>query len=69
MQNSPFEGVADIEREEENPQLCAEYTPFIYLYLRQQEQEQFIRKDFLKVNKTLSNVSGLNLLLEVHTCS
>jgi len=61
-------GVADIEREEENPQLCAEYTPFIYLYLRQQEQEQFIRKDFLKTCLVTGKMRAvlLDWLIEVH---
>ena len=43
-------GVHDIDAEdEENPQLCTEYAPLMYAYLRQLEKDQPIRKDFLKV--------------------
>ena len=45
-----FSGVLDIDAEDaENPQLCTEYAPLMYAYLRQLELEQPIRKDFLKV--------------------
>ncbi|XP_023320467.1 G2/mitotic-specific cyclin-B1 isoform X1 [Eurytemora carolleeae] len=62
-------GVHDIDAEdEENPQLCTEYAPLMYAYLRQLEQDQPIRKDFLKnchVNGKMRGVL-LDWLVEVH---
>ena len=45
------EGVLDIDGVEEdqmNPQLCVEYAPAIYSYLREVEEGLSIRKDFLQ---------------------
>ena len=45
------EGVLDIDGLEEdqlNPQLCVEYAPAIYSYLREVEEGLSIRKDFLQ---------------------
>merc|ERR1712168_825863 len=45
------EGIANIDVSEENcrnPALCAEYTPFLYSYLRQMEHKLAIRKDFMQ---------------------
>ena len=45
------EGVVDIDGVEEdlmNPQLCVEYAPAIYSYLREVEEGLAIRKDFLQ---------------------
>ena len=45
------EGVLDIDGVEEdqmNPQLCVEYAPAIYSYLRGVEEGLSIRKDFLQ---------------------
>jgi len=62
-------GVPNIDDEtEENPQLCAEYAPFMYSYLRQLETEQYIRKDFLKnchVNGKMRAVL-IDWLISVH---
>merc|ERR1712198_463106 len=62
-------GVPNIDDEnEENPQLCVEYAPFMYSYLRQLETEQSIRKDFLKnchVNGKMRAVL-IDWLVEVH---
>ena len=44
-------GVLDIDGVEEdqmNPQLCVEYAPAIYSYLRGVEEGLSIRKDFLQ---------------------
>ena len=44
-------GVPDIDRQdEENPQLCAEYVPHMYAYLRELEGNTAIKQDFLKVS-------------------
>ena len=42
-------GVLDIDalEDQNNPQLCVEYAPSIYTYLRQVEDGLSIRKDFL----------------------
>jgi len=62
-------GVPNIDDEnEENPQLCVEYAPFMYSYLRQLETEQSIRKDFLKnchVNGKMRAVL-IDWLISVH---
>jgi len=62
-------GVPNIDKEDENqPQLCAEYVPFTYSYLRQLEQEQPIKKEFLKnchVNGKMRAVL-IDWLVEVH---
>merc|ERR1712200_308142 len=66
------EGVVDIDGVEEdlmNPQLCVEYAPAIYTYLRGVEEGLSIRKDFLQG----MNVSGkmravlIDWLIEVHS--
>jgi len=63
------EGVPDVDKiDRENPQLCAEYAPFIYAYLRQQEAKMPIRRDFLKgchVNGKMRAIL-LDWLIEVH---
>ena len=43
------EGVIDIDalEDQNNPQLCVEYAPAIYAYLRDVEDGLSIRKDFL----------------------
>ncbi len=47
------QGIADIDQQDsDNPQLCAEYAPFMYGYLRQLERQLAIRQDFLKVSLT-----------------
>jgi len=61
-------GVPDIDAEDNNPQLCTEYAPFMYSYLRQLEQQQPIRKEFLKnchVNGKMRAVL-IDWLIEVH---
>ena len=56
IENVLYLGVHDIDAEdEENPQLCTEYAPLMYAYLRQLEKDQPIRKDFLKVCKFNTN--------------
>ena len=44
------DGVVDIDAMEDqnNPQLCVEYAPAIYSYLREVEEGLAIRKDFLQ---------------------
>ena len=44
------EGVIDIDalEDQNNPQLCVEYAPSIYAYLRKVEEGLSIRKEFLK---------------------
>ena len=43
------DGVLDIdEQDRENPQLCAEYAPAMYAYLRTVEEGLVIKRDFLK---------------------
>ncbi len=45
------QGIADIDQQDsDNPQLCAEYAPFMYGYLRQLERQLAIKQDFLKVS-------------------
>jgi len=61
-------GVANIDDGDDNPQLCVEYAPFMYAYLRQLEQQQPVRKDFLKnchVNGKMRAVL-IDWLIEVH---
>jgi len=61
-------GVLNIDTDDENPQLCTEYAPFMYTYLRQLEQKQPIRKDFLRgchVNGKMRAVL-IDWLIEVH---
>jgi len=65
----PPPGVTNIDEEEENPQLCHEYAPLLYHYLRQIEASQPIRKDFLKnchVNGKMRAVL-IDWLVEVHS--
>merc|ERR1712168_975238 len=64
----PPPGVTNIDEEEENPQLCHEYAPLLYHYLREIEASQPIRKDFLKnchVNGKMRAVL-IDWLVEVH---
>jgi len=43
------DGVIDIDAQDgDNPQLCAEYAPAMYSYLRTIEEGLVIKKDFLK---------------------
>jgi len=50
MRNVYCSGIADIDlQDSDNPQLCAEYAPFMYGYLRQLERQLAIKQDFLKV--------------------
>jgi len=62
-------GVPDIDRQdEENPQLCAEYVPHMYAYLRELEGNTAIKQDFLKgcpINGKMRGVL-LDWLIEVH---
>jgi len=62
-------GVPNIDDEtEENTQLCVEYAPLMYSYLRQLEAQQSIKRDFLKnchVNGKMRGVL-LDWLIEVH---
>jgi hypothetical protein len=45
------QGIADIDQQDsDNPQLCAEYAPFMYGYLRQLERQLAIKQDFFKVS-------------------
>merc|ERR1711931_570148 len=66
------EGVLDIDGVEEdqmNPQLCVEYAPAIYSYLREVEEGLAIRKDFLQgyfVNGKMRGVL-IDWLIEVHS--
>jgi len=66
------EGVLDIDGVEEdqmNPQLCVEYAPAIYSYLRGVEEGLSIRKDFLQgyfVNGKMRGVL-IDWLIEVHS--
>jgi len=66
------EGVLDIDGVEEdqmNPQLCVEYAPAIYSYLREVEAGLSIRKDFLQgcfVNGKMRGVL-IDWLIEVHS--
>lgn len=62
-------GIRDIDQQDsDNPQLCAEYAPFMYAYLRQLENKLAIRKDFLKGCVVTSKMRGvlLDWLVEVH---
>jgi len=63
------EGVADIDLlDADNPQLCAEYVPIMYNYLRHLEKETAVKQDFLKgcpINGKMRGVL-LDWLIEVH---
>jgi len=63
------ENVKDIDlKDASNPQLCSEYVPQMYSYLRQLEEQTTIRPDFLKgcsINGKMRAVL-LNWLIEVH---
>jgi len=63
------QGVPNIDVDTEgNPQLCVEYAPLMYAYLRQLENQQPIRKDFLKnchVNGKMRAVL-IDWLIDVH---
>jgi len=62
-------GVKDIDvNDASNPQLCSEYVPEMYTYLRQLEEQTAIKPDFLKgfsVNGKMRAVL-LDWLIEVH---
>merc|ERR1712002_500283 len=64
------QGVPNIDVDTEgNPQLCVEYAPLMYKYLRQLENQQPIRKDFLKnchVNGKMRAVL-IDWLIDVHS--
>merc|ERR1712112_469509 len=65
------EGVFDIDalEDQNNPQLCVEYAPSIYAYLRKVEEGLSIRKEFLKgcfVNGKMRAVL-VDWLIEVHS--
>jgi len=65
------EGVIDIDalEDQNNPQLCVEYAPSIYAYLRKVEEGLSIRKEFLKgcfVNGKMRGVL-IDWLIEVHS--
>jgi len=62
-------GIADIDlQDSDNPQLCAEYAPFMYGYLRQLERQLAIKQDFLKGCTVTGKMRGvlLDWLVEVH---
>eukprot|EP00092_Neocalanus_flemingeri_P001500 GFUD01001601.1.p1 GENE.GFUD01001601.1~~GFUD01001601.1.p1 ORF type:complete len:387 (-),score=93.99 GFUD01001601.1:167-1327(-) len=64
------EGVLDIDaQDKENPQLCAEYAPAMYAYLRTIEEGLVIKKDFLKGCSVNGKMRGVlvDWLVEVHT--
>jgi len=64
------EGVLDIDaQDKENPQLCAEYAPAMYAYLRTIEEGLVIKKDFLKGCSVNGKMRGvlIDWLVEVHT--
>jgi len=62
-------GVADIDTvDAANPQLCVDYVPHMYAYLRQLEEKTPVRQDFLKgcpINGKMRGVL-LDWLVEVH---
>jgi len=64
------EGVPDIDlKDQDNPQLCAEYASSLYAYLRNVEKGLVIQKDFLKgcsVNGKMRAVL-IDWLIEVHS--
>merc|ERR1712059_130774 len=62
------EGVADIDaRDVENPQMCSEYAPEMYTYLRQLEKGLVIKKNFLMGCPVNGRIRGvlLDWLVEV----
>jgi len=64
------EGVLDIDAQDgDNPQLCSEYAPAMYAYLRTVEQGLVIKKDFLKGSSINGKMRGVlvDWLIEVHT--
>jgi len=64
----PPPGVRNIDSTEDDPQLCKEYAPFLYGYLRELERQLPIRKEFLKnchVNGKMRAVL-IDWLVEVH---
>jgi len=68
----PPPGVPNIDATEEvtkNPQLCAEYAPYLYSYLRSLEAQQSIRKDFLHGFHINGRIRGIlvDWLIEVHS--
>jgi len=65
------DGVVDIDAMEDqnNPQLCVEYAPCIYAYLRDVEEGLTVRKDFLSgcfINGKMRGVL-IDWLIEVHS--
>jgi len=68
----PPPGVPNIDGTEEvtkNPQLCAEYAPYLYSYLRSLEVQQSIRKDFLHGFHINGRIRGIlvDWIIEVHS--
>lgn len=64
-------GVHNIDEDEEdntNPQLCSEYAPLMYAYMRDLEHQQPVRKDFLKNCHVTGKMRGvlIDWLVEVH---
>jgi len=62
--------VLDIDAQDGgNPQLCAEYAPIMYAYLRTIEEGLVIKKDFLKGCSVNGKMRGvlIDWLIEVHT--
>merc|ERR1712168_403344 len=65
-----LQNVLDIDAQDsENPQLCAEYAPAMYAYLRTVEEGLVIKKDFLKGCSVNGKMRGvlIDWLVEVHT--
>merc|ERR1711970_369790 len=65
------EGIRNIDETDEkyrNPALCAEYTPFLYSYLRHMEQKLAIRKDFMQGMHINGRIRGvlIDWLIDVH---
>jgi len=65
------EGIRNIDETDEkyrNAALCAEYTPFLYSYLRHMEQKLAIRKDFMQGMHINGRIRGvlIDWLIDVH---
>jgi len=65
------DGVLDIDNleDKENPQLCAEYAPAMYAYLRKVEEGLVIKKDFLMGSHINGKMRAVlvDWLIEVHS--
>jgi len=65
------DGVLDIDNleDKENPQLCAEYAPVMYAYLRKVEEGLVIKKDFLMGSHINGKMRAVlvDWLIEVHS--